>query len=145
MLSISALDWCSQMAIPIVILGSDGRLISCHMPAAAPDGPLKRAQAIVPGVGIAQGLLRVKLESQARRYSRDVPGPWDRGFGVPSCAARHPGDPVAHRGAAARHRPAGSPCPRRLRGAALLELLSGEQLPWEAWAMKRVPDNWLRI
>lgn len=44
--SISVMDRCSRMDIPIAFLGSDGRIISCHMPAAAPDGPLKLFQKV---------------------------------------------------------------------------------------------------
>lgn len=149
MLSFAALDWCSRMAIPIALLGSDGRFISCHMPAAAPDGPLKRAQAIAAvteaGIGIAQRLLRSKLESQLAAIRVAFPGLGIVDSGTPAAqrAAREietliealPRDTelrdlLAHEGYAAR---------------LYWELLSGEPLAWAAWAMKRVPEHWLRI
>ena len=148
-LSISALDWCGQMGVPIAILGSDGRLISCHMPAAAPDGPLKRAQAIAAvtdaGVGIAQRLLRIKLESQLAALRGTF-----RDLGIVD-----PGAPAAKRAVREiQARIDALPKDTELRDllvhealAARLywELLTGEPLPWAAWAMKRVPEHWLRI
>jgi CRISP-associated protein Cas1 len=149
MLSIAALDWCSQMGIPIAFLGSDARLISCHMPAASPDGPLKRAQAFAAvtdaGVAVAQRLLRIKLESQLAAIRGTFPdlGIVDAASPAAQRAIREieatiaalPRDTelrdlLAHEGYAAR---------------LYWELLSGEPLPWATWAMKRIPDHWLRI
>lgn len=148
-ISISALDWCSQMGIPIAVLGSDSRFISCQMPAATPDGPLKRAQAMAgvteAGLSIAQRLLRTKLESQLAAIRGAFPdlGIVDPRSPAPQRAVREieallealPRDTelrdlLAHEGYAAR---------------LYWELLSGEPLPWATWAMKRIPDHWLRI
>ena len=45
MVSLAALDWCVRMGIAVAFVASDSSVVNCYFPAAASDGPLKRAQA----------------------------------------------------------------------------------------------------
>jgi CRISPR/Cas system-associated endonuclease Cas1 len=148
-ISFAALDWCHRMEIPIAVIGSDSRLLSCHISTPASDGPLKRAQAVAAvtehAIPIAQQLLRKKFEAQLHAINVELPSVFEiapNGESVSTAFAEIqrsidalPQDEnlavlLSREGYAARI----------YRG-----MLIGRPVPWRDWTKARLPNHWLRI
>jgi CRISPR-associated endonuclease Cas1 len=148
-ISLSAIDWCNRMNIPIAFLGSDSRLLNCLMPDQAHDGPIKRAQALAgttdSALGLARWLLKWKFDSQVTALQRDFTR-------FPAFKGRE-----AHCAQAVREIKG---CEELLQADSTLvallsreaqaaqaywRVLAGTSLPWPEWTKRRIPDHWLTI
>ena len=148
-ISFSAIDWCHRLGIPIAVLGSDSRLISCHISTSESDGPLKRAQAIVAvtedAIPIARALLIKKFKAQLQAVKVELPrlGLVELDSEQLFAADREISAAVAN-------------LDQDDNLAALLSregyvarvyrnLLIGAALPWRDWTTNRIPQHWLSI
>lgn len=147
--SLSAIDWCNRMGVPIAVVGSDSNLLNCFIPDTPHDGPLKRAQALAAltddGLRIARVLLTRKFEAQLHALQVDFTR-----LGVSSGSAQE---------AAGAVREIESSIEKLAGDFELKDLLSregyaariywsvlaGTALPWPTWTHKRVPAHWLQI
>ncbi len=144
-ISLAAIEWCHRLGIPIAMIGSDGGLVTCLIPDAAHDGPIKRMQAVSGltdhAVDLVRWILRRKVESQVKAIQtefRDQLPATDRqriADELQRCLNELSQDNtldalLSREGVAAQ---------------AYWSALSGIKLPWPAWTLKRIPEHWTRV